>query len=126
MGNQTNDESQNQNDQQQNAGNAEFLTGNQVSDRNGLLEAGPSPGDKVDGPTRALTFGEQLVGIGFNPAGDDKVAQAKRLCADLADLLNDANERRETSQFSQRLFSHAVGEILNAQMNVVKVLTLKY
>lgn len=30
-----------------------------------------------DGPQRAPTFGEQLVGIGFNPAGDDKVAKAK-------------------------------------------------
>lgn len=73
-----------------------------------------------------LTFGENLVGLTFNPSSDDKVGKAKRLCADLADLLNDENNLRESSQFSQRLFSHAIGEILNAQMNVVKVLTLKY
>lgn len=72
------------------------------------------------------TFGEQLVGITFNPAGDPKVLKAKQLCAELADLLNDHNNESESTQFSQRLFSHAVGEILNAQMNVVKVLTLKY
>ena len=72
------------------------------------------------------TFGEQLVGITFNPAGDAKVLKAKQLCAELADLLNDYNNESDSTQFSQRLFSHAVGEILNAQMNVVKVLTLKY
>lgn len=75
---------------------------------------------------RPLSFGEMLVGIKFNPSNDDKVGAAKQLFADAADLLNDENNSRETSQFSQRLFSHSVCEILNAQMNVVKVLTLKY
>ena len=71
-----------------------------------------------------LSFGQQLVGLKFNPSGDDKVTKAKQLCAELADLLNDHNNSKESTQFSQRLFSHAVGEILNAQMNVVEVLTL--
>lgn len=75
-----------------------------------------------------LTFGQQLVGLTFNPSGDSKVQRAKELCAELADLLNDHNtdNNAQVTGFSQRLFSHAVGEILNAQMNVVKVLTLKY
>ena len=81
---------------------------------------------EVPDPVKELSFGEKLVGLTFNPSGDDKVGKAKRLCADLADLLNDENNISEASQFSQRLFSHAVCEILNAQMNVVKVLTLKY
>lgn len=80
----------------------------------------------MDNATRPMTFGEQLVGITFNPSGDDKVAKAKQLCAELADLLNDHNNSKESTQNSQRLFSHAVGEILNAQMNVVKVLTYQY
>ena len=75
---------------------------------------------------RELTFGEKLVGLTFNPSGDEKVNRAKVLCAELADLLNDHNNSKVTHQFTQRLFSHAIGEILNAQMNVVKVLTLKY
>lgn len=74
--------------------------------------------------TPALSFGQELVGLKFNPSGDPKVQRAKELCAELADLLNDHNNSKEGTQFSQRLFSHAVGEILNAQMNVVKVLTL--
>jgi hypothetical protein len=76
--------------------------------------------------SREMTFGEKLVGLTFNSSSDTKVHRAKKLCAELADLLNEHNEQSETSQFSQRLFSHAVCEILNAQMNVVKVLTLKY
>ncbi len=62
-------------------------------------------GSPVDNSTlvkREMTFGEKLVGITFNPAKDDKVAKAKQLCADLADLLNDENNSKESSQFSQR------------------------
>lgn len=32
-----------------------------------------------------LTFGQRLVGLTFNPSGDDKVGRAKQLCAELAD-----------------------------------------
>jgi hypothetical protein len=78
------------------------------------------------------TFGEKLVGLSFNPSGDPKVQKAKLLCAELADLLND-HDREKTdngnamsSTLYKNLYNHAVGEILNAQMNVVKVLTLKY
>lgn len=91
-------------------------------------------GDKVpehlqqmyEGASRAMTFGEQLVGLTFNPSGDDKVTKAKRLCAELADLLKDEYNIRESSTLSAMLYQHTIGEILNAQMNVVKCLTLKY
>ena len=49
---------------------------------------------------RELSFGEKLCGINFNPANDDKVSKAKRLCADLADLLNEENNSKEATQFS--------------------------
>lgn len=85
------------------------------------------PTTKNDANTRGFTFGEKLVGLTFNPSNDDKVSKAKRLCADLADLLNDDfNNGNEHTQLQSRLYDHTVGEILNAQMNVVKVLTLKY
>lgn len=72
------------------------------------------------------TFGQKLVGLTFNPSGDPKVQKAKELCAELADLLRDHYEEKEvTFELESRLFNHAIGEILNAQMNVVKVLTLK-
>ena len=77
---------------------------------------------------KTMTFGERLVGMPFNPSNDDKVAKAKRLCADLADLLMEHYNRpdQEMTELEGRLINHAIGEILNAQMNVVKVLTLKY
>lgn len=75
---------------------------------------------------RPMSFGEQLVGISFNPAQDDKVARAKQLCAELADLINEDYEDKPVTRLHATLFNHAIGEILNAQMNVVKVLTLKY
>jgi hypothetical protein len=75
---------------------------------------------------RQLTFGEQLVGLNFNPANDDNVSRAKRLCADLMDLVNEDAKNQETSILKNLLYQHTVGEILNAQMNVVKLLTLKY
>lgn len=77
---------------------------------------------------KQLTFGERLVGLNFNPSNDDSVSKAKRLCAELADLVQDhvVNSNRETTQMEQMLHSHVMGEILNAQMNVVKILTLKY
>ena len=77
---------------------------------------------------KKLSFGEKLVGITFKPAGDAKVNRAKELCAELADLVQGhvVDSNRETTQLEQLLHSHVMGEILNAQMNVVKILTLKY
>jgi DNA modification methylase len=76
--------------------------------------------------TVQLTFGEKLVGLTFNPSNDDKVSKAKRLCAELADLLYDDGQSQETTNLKSILEKNAYCEILNAQMNVVKVLTLKY
>jgi hypothetical protein len=94
-----------------------------------MLKQGTNTTDtpQDSGATRQLTFGEKLVGLNFNPANDDNVGKAKRLCADLADLLHNHTSRpSERSALENQLHNHAVGEILNAQMNVVKVLTLKY
>jgi hypothetical protein len=72
-----------------------------------------------------LSFGQMLVGLNFNPSNDPKVQRAKELCAELADLIKP--EMNATASPMKRLLcEHTVGEILNAQMNVVKVLTLKY
>lgn len=72
------------------------------------------------------TFGERLVGITFNPSGDPRVQRAKELCAELADLVSDEFNSKESSYLSKALYDHTLGEILNAQMNVVKLLTFKY
>lgn len=80
---------------------------------------------------KVLSFGQTLVGLTFNPSGDPKVQRAKELCAELADLIQ-ADYLDVTlsggikSNLYHQLKDHTIGEILNAQMNVVKVLTFKY
>lgn len=73
-----------------------------------------------------LSFGQQLVGLNFNPSNDDKVGKAKQLFADAADLLHQEYLAKANTPLFNELYAHAIGEVLNAQMNVVKVLTLKY
>ena len=79
-----------------------------------------------------LTFGEILVGLSFNPSGNDIVNKAKLLCAELADLVNDhyltwyaehKDDTNPTSQIKGHLYDHTLGELLNAQMNIVKLIT---
>lgn len=76
---------------------------------------------------RDLTFGEKLVGIGFNPSQNPKVQRAKELCAELADLvknhINFDEPLTDDVKLRNKLFDHTIGNILNAQMNAVKVLT---
>lgn len=78
---------------------------------------------------RKLSYGEKLVGINFNPSSDTKVDRVKALCAELADIVNEEvgviNED-STTALQKTLFNHTIGEILNAQMNIVKLITLKY
>ena len=76
--------------------------------------------------TKVLTFGEKLVGINFNPSADSAVDKAKKLCAELVDLIHDTGLGESDFELKTVLYNHTLGEILNAQMNVVKLLTLKY
>lgn len=80
----------------------------------------------MENDKKMLTFGEQLVGINFNPSSDDKVSQAKALFAQAADLLEQEYRAKNLGAYSLSniLYTHAIGEILNAQMTAVKVLTL--
>ncbi len=96
-----------------------------MNENNSVLEPSNEQPQASD-VSRPMTFGEKLVGLTFNPSNDDKVSKAKRLCAELADLLHDEVSNNERSEHSAILINHTYGEILNAQMNVVKVLTLKY
>ena len=73
-----------------------------------------------------LSFGERLVGIQFNPSNDDKVAKLKSLFAEAANIIDEEFRGRDNSSLGSTLFDHTVGEILNAQMNCVKLVTLKY
>jgi len=75
--------------------------------------------------TRIPSFGEQLVGLSFNPSGDADVHRVKELAAEMAEILKRRYTTDGRGALKSLLFDHAVGEILNAQMNVVKVITMK-
>lgn len=75
--------------------------------------------------TRIPTFGELLVGLDFNPSGDPDVTRVKELAAEMAEILKRRYADEQRGPIKSLLFDHAVGEILNAQMSVVKVITMK-
>ncbi len=80
---------------------------------------------------RPMSFGEQLVGITFNPSGDEAVTKAKQLSAELADIvqtnwLDDHANSTPYSALKTQLYDNAVHKIIDAQMAVVKLLTFKY
>jgi hypothetical protein len=75
------------------------------------------------------TRGEKLVGITFNPSANSEVDTVKRACAFLIDTLEkhreDAIEHGTLTADREFLINHALGEVINAQMNVVKVITFQ-
>ena len=75
--------------------------------------------------TRLPGFGELLVGLSFNPSGDEDVHRVKELAAEMAEILKRRYSEDQRGPVKSLLFDHAVGEILNAQMSVVKVITMK-
>lgn len=83
---------------------------------------------------KRLSFGEQAVGLSFNPSGDDKVGQAKKLMAEAIDLLEADHHEKVSDSLGNPtpstwirsvLRTAAFNAIIAAQMAVVKYLTWK-
>ena len=78
---------------------------------------------------RELTFGEKAVGLTFNPSGDEKVNEAKRLMANALDLLQQVElEKSDYGKVKQdweaNVFrTNAFNKIVDAQMALVKYIT---
>lgn len=70
-----------------------------------------------------LTFGEQAVGLSFNPGGDENVNKIKKLYAQVIDLLNKFRTSEQNGQ--NRLIHIAITEAQGAQMWGVKAITWK-
>lgn len=79
--------------------------------------------DSDTGTERELTYGEQAVGLSFNPSSDEKVTKLKQLYAEVIDILND--DRGENRDERARLSSVAITEAQTAQMWAVKAITYK-
>jgi hypothetical protein len=71
-------------------------------------------------------FGEQLfaVDIDNNNGDNTDVYKVKVIFAELAEMIKQ-NYEAERSPVKSLLFDHAIGELVSAQMAVVKVLTFK-
>jgi hypothetical protein len=76
--------------------------------------------------TKIPTFGEQLIGVDIESVEQDDVTKVKAMFAEIAEMMKTNYQTESKHPIKSLLFDHAVGEILNAQMAVVKVLTLKH
>ena len=72
------------------------------------------------------SFGEQLIGVTYDPASEDQVIKIKSMFAEIAELMKKDYTENNRHPLKSLLFDHAVGEIVNAQMAVVKLITLKH
>jgi len=84
--------------------------------------------DTGTGALREMSPGEIAVGIQFNPSGDNNVARAKVLCAELFDLVEGsvpADDGTNETARKRKMRDEALGHIITAQMWAVKVITLK-
>jgi hypothetical protein len=76
--------------------------------------------------TKVPSFGEQLIGVEFDPSSSDEVTKVKSMFAEIAEIMKTNYQGNNRHPLKSLLFDHAVGEIVNAQMSVVKVLTMKH
>jgi len=72
-----------------------------------------------------LTYGQDAVGLNFNPSGNPQVDKIKALYAEIIDELNDErmNDDEPRPQEKNRLLSVAITEAQTAQMWAIKGLT---
>jgi len=74
---------------------------------------------------RELTFGEQAVGLTFNPEGHSEVNVIKQTYAKIIDQLHDSRLATENGD-KKRMYSEAITSTQIAQMWAVKAATWKY
>lgn len=67
-----------------------------------------------------LTHGQKLVGLTFNPSGDEKVNKVKQLYSEIIDMIL---KEDITSDDKSRMLNVALNESQTAQMWAVKVFT---
>ena len=69
-------------------------------------------------------FGEDLFNIDTTIENPTDVEQVKIIFAELAERVK-KNYEEERSPVKSLLFDHAIGELINAQMSVIKLITYK-
>lgn len=73
-----------------------------------------------------VTYGQSLIGVKPDPKIKDNIWEVKMLFAKAIDSVHTEYIAKNMggNPSKDMLYKHAIGEILNAQMNAVKVLTL--
>ena len=74
---------------------------------------------------REMSFGEQAVGLTFNPSNSHEVDKCKKEFADVIDRMNYLRES-STNPEVKRMASIAITEAQTAQMWAVKAITWKF
>lgn len=72
------------------------------------------------------SFGEQLIGVSIDDENTDDITKVKKLFAEAAEIMKKNYTTESRHPLKSLLFDHAVGEIVSAQMAIVKVITLKH
>ncbi len=75
--------------------------------------------------TKIVSFGETLMQIDFDLSEDTSDFKVKKLMAEAANLLREEYILAGGNPVRSILFEHALGQIVNAQMSINKVITLK-
>ena len=75
--------------------------------------------------TRPMTFGEKAVGLKFNPGGNEKVDDVKKLFAEIIDSIERETSGSASSEMKRKLKSDAISFAIVAQMSAVKLITWK-
>lgn len=70
-----------------------------------------------------LTFGQQIIGVNFNPSSMPEVDTVKMMCASLIDALANSFDNQQIAPMHGKIVDHAIMKIVEAQMAVVKALT---
>jgi hypothetical protein len=74
--------------------------------------------------TKIYSFGDVLVGLNIEELPEGVELEVKQKFSEIAEILKSTYTMSTQSPVKSLLFDHAVGEILNAQMSVVKLLKL--
>ena len=72
---------------------------------------------------RPLTYGEKAVGLTFNPGGNPEVDKAKRLFAEIIDIIG--KQELKVGSLREDIAKKALTEAIGAQMWAVKLITFK-
>jgi hypothetical protein len=75
--------------------------------------------------TKIVSFGETLMEIDFDLSEDSSDYKVKKLMAEATNVLREEYVLAGGNPVRSILFEHALGQIVNAQMSINKVITLK-